>query len=391
MRKNWLLLLSLCLIWLPGCQINQPLPVVTLPCGLDAVVLNEASNFRSDTAIAIDSNNKAHVVYRLSETDSDDYHSLAYATNASGGWRQKKEWQLSTFATYSAIAVDSRDKVHICTTGDGTGENVTYLTNKTGYWIETVVDSNYSVGLESDIALDQNDNVYLSYWQWNGDNLRFATNALGSWRSEEVDGDQAMWLNTSIMLDSRGAVNIVYAKARQILLASNATGSWVKEIVPLDLDPIQTDNGLAAIMDEQDNLYVLSPTGLAIRRDGQWSQDDFLTAVVPDAHSSLTHLDEDSIAVDQQGFLHICFLIAYPLTGPFKLYYASNLLGDWRAKEIDNWRGSTFGYDNGLSPGSLATDHNGKVHLVYVRNQPNQDKLLEVRYCTFNPFELLSE
>ncbi len=390
MKKNWFLILSVYLIGLVGCPgIDRPLPMVTLPCGLTAEIIDEAGTFRSDTAIAIDSNDKVHLVYHLSANDGSYYHHCAYATNASGVWRTKKDWQIEAFGTYSAIAVDSHNKVHICTTGGhGAGENLVYFTNQTGNWTEAVVDDGLSVGLENDITLDQNDNVHLSYWQWNGDNLCYATNANGDWMSSIIIN--AVWQPTSIVLDSQQ--NVWVATMRK--LASQSGNNWQIETIPLGDEghgPVAIIGGTATVIDSGDNFYHLTRYGLTVRTDGFWTNQDIFAEMLPELNHDYCWLDEDALALDSQGNLHLTFLAALgfgnnPDPKEHRLYYATNTSGQWQAVLIDYWLADWSTTEEAVFPPGLAVDSQDNIHLVYVKTVPTQYR---VQYCHFNPFALL--
>lgn len=363
---------------------------VTLPCGLPATILDEAGSFRSDTAIAVDSNDKVHLVYRLSAADRDYYHALAYANNVTGSWRMKKNWQTEAFGTYSAIAVDSHNKVHICTTGGhGAGENLVYFTNQTGDWTEAVVDTGLSVGLENDISLDQNDKVHLSYWQWNGDNLCYATNTNGDWVISIICN--VIWQPTSIVLDSQQ--NVWVATMRK--LASQSGDNWQVETILLGDEgngPVAIIGGATTIIDGSDNFYHLTRYGLAVKTNGGWTSQDIFAEMLPDLNHDYLLLDEDALALDSQGNLHLTFLAALgfgnnPAPKEHRLYYATNVSGQWQTVLIDYWLANWRTTEEAVFPPGLAVDSQNNVHLVYVKTEPDD---YHVYYCTFDPVAFLS-
>ncbi|MFA6215497.1 MAG: hypothetical protein WC768_02940 [Patescibacteria group bacterium] len=357
---------------------------ITLPCGLTAVLIDEAGNFREDTAIATDSQGKVHLVYRLSDNDGSYLRHLAYATNASGKWQMKKDWVNYAFGTYSAIAIDNNDKVHICATGgNGAGENVVYATNVTGHWTDQDIDRSPSSGLECDIAIDAANKPHLSYWQWSGDNLRYATNASGSWLSEEVDGGSVYWVGTSIMIDSAGKTNIVYSGNGYVRLATEKPDTWDIQTI----DAITSYSKTAAVMGSQDQLYILHDGGLASRIGGIWIDDKIFAAML-EGITFTPRFDRDGIVLDAAGYLHLAFEICVDKNDggyDYYLYYATNLNGEWQAVKLDSWEGDAIG-ELGTFPPAITTDVSGNAHIAYVRSQTDN---YQVVYCRFDPAWLI--
>ncbi len=159
----------------------------------------------SYTAIAVDNEDKVHISYRGPDSN------LRYATNKHGSWFAEVVYTASVrVARESSIAVDSNNHPHISFSyRDGNNENLMYAKNITGTWVIATIDSEASVGMENDIAVDSNDNTHTSHWQWNGSDLRYSTNKSNEWRTEEI-ADQAVWNRTSIAVDSDDNVTIVY-------------------------------------------------------------------------------------------------------------------------------------------------------------------------------------
>ncbi len=130
---------------------------------------------------------------------------------------------------YTSIATDSSGKVHIsyydCTNGD-----LKYATNRgvtpgTGNCINTdfnceTVDSEGDVGQYSDIAIDLNNKVHISYYDATNGDLKYATNkgvipgngncTNTNWNCQPVDSNGIVGLYTSIALDSSYRPHIGY-------------------------------------------------------------------------------------------------------------------------------------------------------------------------------------
>jgi len=122
-------------------------------------------------SLAVDSNGKAHIIY------SDYYGQLKYAHNTAGGWLvEQVETEVRSY--YPSLALDSAGKVHIVYFNT-LHDEVRYATNASGMWrilpIDTVGDINTALGVRTDIALDSNNKVYLSYNHRNT-SIKFTTN-----------------------------------------------------------------------------------------------------------------------------------------------------------------------------------------------------------------------
>ena len=115
-------------------------------------------------SIALDSSDKAHIVYFYSYTTQEYItqeffapplsRDLKYATNASGSWVITTVD--SSGGEYTSIALDSSNKVHISYSAWGP---LQYATNASGSWVITTVDS----GEYPSIALDSSDRAHISY------------------------------------------------------------------------------------------------------------------------------------------------------------------------------------------------------------------------------------
>ena len=112
---------------------------------------------------------------------------------------------------YSSIALDSNNKVHISyydqDSTDGSNYDLKYITNESGSWVITTVDSSGTVGYYTSIAIDSNNKVHISYYDNTNADVKYATNASGSWVTTTVDSTGGY---TSIAIDSNNKVHISY-------------------------------------------------------------------------------------------------------------------------------------------------------------------------------------
>ena len=85
---------------------------------------------------------------------------------------------------YNTIAIDSNNKIHI-TYYDTTNQDLKYITNVSGLWVTTILDSIGNVGLYSSIAIDHNDKIHIGYMDFitlsSKGAFKYATNVSGSW------------------------------------------------------------------------------------------------------------------------------------------------------------------------------------------------------------------
>jgi len=247
-------------------------------------------------SIALDSNNKVHISYRSFS------NALMYATNAGGSWVSSTID--SAGGSYTSIAFDSNNKVHIsyCTEPN---YDLKYATNAGGSWAYSTIDSVGYVGLDNSIAIDSNNKVHISYRDNSNYDLKYATNAGGSWICSTIDSAGMVGYDTSIAVDSNNKVHISYVDESNAKLkyATNAGGSWV----------CSTVDGL-----------------------GGYTYDT-------------------SIAVDSNNKVHISYYDGVKCD----LRYATNAGGSWVSSTVDN--AGDVGSDN-----SIAIDSNNKVHISYL-------------------------
>jgi hypothetical protein len=126
-------------------------------------------------------------------------------------------WEISPIdsssGSYSSIAIDSNNKVHVAYEArhyDGINGDLKYATNATGQWVTTTVDSSGGVGISASVAIDSNGRVHISYYDRLSLDLKHATNATGSWVTTTVDSLGDVGATTSIAVDSRDKVHIIY-------------------------------------------------------------------------------------------------------------------------------------------------------------------------------------
>ncbi len=198
--------------------------------------------------IIVDKDNNVHIIHsKLGISTPENLTDLRYSTNMSGTWETISINAQVVKGSDASIAVDSNLKIHICTynnegagtTSKGAFGGLRYVTNTSGEWTWINVDTNHSAGNDTDIAVDSNDYVHISYLDKNA-GLKYAANLNGSWKFEIVDETPHVGWNTSIAIGSDNKVHISYSDPADFLdppgngylkYATNHSGKWITEVL----------------------------------------------------------------------------------------------------------------------------------------------------------------
>jgi hypothetical protein len=187
------------------------------------------------SAIAFDSEGNIHVVFK------DNTTSLLHATNEGGQWVSTPLVEGSYIFEYD-MAIDSNDHLHISYYDPGDSLDLMYLTDVTGDWVATAIDTYGDRGMSNSIAIDSNDNVHILYTDsdydgWYDDyshHLYYATNSNsedGTWDTELmayalVTRDEAEQFggvfSTDIEIDSNDKIHATF----HVLHSSMGDGLW---------------------------------------------------------------------------------------------------------------------------------------------------------------------
>jgi hypothetical protein len=337
------------------------------------------------TSLAVDSSDYVHISYYGSA-------SLKYATNASGSWALTTvDSSANIVGWYTSIAADTSGTIHI-SYHDFTDGNLKYATNHgVAPGFGNCTDSNWDCGIVdngggggggdtggySSIAIDGLGTIHISYYDFNNMRLRYATNASGSWSSEPADSAGDVGLYSSISIDSSEMVHISYYEWKEITVnneeiqipgeikyATNASGSWVSEIIDSEGDV----GGYTSVATDSSGYVYISYY--------DWENYDLKYATNASGSWVTETVDNDvdvgvynSIAVDSSGKTHISY---YDYDNG-ELKYATNASGSWVITMVDNGGG---GGDVGVFT-DIALDSAGKVHISY-----NDWKNGDLKYAT---------
>ncbi len=280
----------------------------------------------STSSIATDSSGNVHISY-YDSTNKD----LKYITNASGIWVVSIIDSAGDVGSYSSIAVDSNNKVHIVYY-DYSNNDLKYAENVADSWIITTIDPNG--GEDNSIAIDSNDKVHVSY---HGAGLKYATNISGSWSTMTVAAVSYLNDNTSIAVDSGNNVHIGYSNSTlvgwvngsylkyDLRYATNMSGSWVSQIVDSSsLSTISVGYKKSIALDSYGSIHFAY-------------EETTLTTICPNLPDS-------------------CYL-----TSNAKLKYATNSSGTWVISNIDSINSVGYSF-------SLSIDKNNRKHIGYYDN-----------------------
>ncbi len=310
----------------------------------------------SDTAIALDSNNKVHIAY-FDVTNK----RLKYVTNSSAlqGWVTT---EIETFASITqdraiSIAIDGNNKVHIAYF-DSPNQDLKYATNTSGAWVAATVDSTGNIGRFPSIVIDSSNYAHIAYGDRTNLALKYATNASGAWVTANVDASGRMAQYNSIAKDSNGKLHISYAHYdavgtgdMDLKYATNTSGAWVTAIVDGAGAPVvglysslavDSNNKIHISYQDTDNAYLKYATNTS----GAW-----VTATIDSTGSTGRYT---SIAIDSSNKVYITY---YNATDQ-DLKYITNASGAWVTSTIDS-TGNVGSY------ASMEIDSSNKLHNAY--------------------------
>jgi len=190
----------------------------------------------ADSSIARDASGKIHISYYVTDYDDDPYSyrpegNLRYASNASGKWVTETLDDYQDAGQYSSIALDSSDKVHISYYSNTWDKNtyryvgnLNYVTNASGEWGIQTVDMHENVGQYSAIAIDSSDKVHISYYDGTNGDLRHITNSVSLENGYLAASE--LWIRAVIHTEEKGEVDAVWKKGGEEVTAANDLVIW---------------------------------------------------------------------------------------------------------------------------------------------------------------------
>jgi hypothetical protein len=222
-----------------------------------------ASDGWCTASLALDAGARAHLAYYASPS-----HQLRHATNASGTWAGTDIAPTDAgcgAGSVIALAVDRTGAAHVAWNGAAPDYGLQYATNRGGSWATSALESGYTRSIS--IAVDGSDKVHVAYVNAAGE-LKYASDATGSWVSEVLVGEGGPD-HASLALDPAGKAHISYLYGRyggELHYLTNATGTWRLALV----DAADYDNGgvstdTAVAVDAQGRAHIAYYLGTALR------------------------------------------------------------------------------------------------------------------------------
>lgn len=156
------------------------------------------------TSIGLDSNGKIHICY-----DDLVNYALKYATNVSNSWVTSTIDNNQTTKSYCSVGIDLNGHVHIAyeqQKNNSIIHEIKYANNASTAWLTTTIDA----GSFPALSIDYNNKVHIGYLG-SANELKYATNAIGAWAISVVDTSVGYYaFSTSIAVDSNNRVYISY-------------------------------------------------------------------------------------------------------------------------------------------------------------------------------------
>lgn len=310
-------------------------------------------------SMALDATGKVHLCYLSQEWEG----KLMYATNKTGAFIE--EIIDGGTDNYSpAIAVDKNNNIHIAW-GKGmeySNFHISYINKSGSQWSlpEVVAEMNKAVYIR--IRTDQKDSVHISCKSdiWQGTIRYFKKNI--SWSSEIVNN--FAFYGYSFELDTNGHAHFVYHYDNNLTYRTNSPeGTWQGEQYIEELQYYQNEPQMTDIVIDKFN----RPHVSYIKRwmDAEYNEfSDIKYAYKADEAWSSRIVQTDnymcgynSIDTDNEGNAHICFHEFVPYPAGDKLVYAAMVMGDWKKYTID--------FPELNSRNNIAADSMGYIHIAY--------------------------
>ena len=262
-----------------------------------------------DVDMVIDDNDQIHAAYT---TYNANYETLVYLHYDGTSW---SDTEVSASANFGpiGIAVDSNNHPHIshAVSGQHCGDGLRLASYTGSSWTYRSVDIGSNRGCDSDIVIDDNDNIYISYQVRDQSKLKVATNKSGSWDVYTADSGASTsslypGYMTSMVMDGQGQLHIAHFddKDDDLRYSTGITnGQWTTTIVE---HSGHTGREPSIAVDFADNPHIVyhSWNGFNLK----YATLD--TASTGWAVSTISNADVgngDSLYIDQNGVMHVSF------------------------------------------------------------------------------------
>ena len=274
-----------------------------------ATIMNCGHTYCWDVDLVIDDNDELHAAYTTYNTN---YETLVYLHYDGTSW---SDTEVSVSANFGpvGIAVDSNNYPHIshAVSGQHCGDGLRLASYTGSTWTYQSVDIGSNRGCDSDIVIDENDDIYISYQVRDQSKLKVATDKSGSWDLYTADsGPSSSSLYpgymTSMVMDGQGQLHIAHFddKSDDLRYSTGITnGQWTTTIVE---HSGHTGREPSIAVDLADNPHIVYHS---------WANFNLKYATLNSATSgwSLSTLSNtdvgngDSLFIDQNGIMHVSF------------------------------------------------------------------------------------
>lgn len=303
--------------------------------------------------ITIDSQNRLHMglIAEIRNVTTNTYNYMVrYATNNTGKWNIN-DIESSAFPDYPiTIAIDNNDNIFLAYDDF----NLQYSTNSTGSWARNIIIPGNLLGGsidEASLAVDSIGNIYLAYELSN--EIFINNNTTGSWLAEKV-ASTGIWF-IDIKLDSNNNIHLLYTTTdNNLVYATNKTGAWV-------LETLTNSDSYALIpsfaLDSNDNVHIAYTDSNGSTSSVYYlenSSGDWLSSTLAISNERLFR--ECKLAVDSNNYVHISYAESY------RVHYVSNNTGNWVSTTL--YQGSQPIYGST----SIALDTLDRPHITYMLN-----------------------
>jgi len=167
------------------------------PAGWTIETIESEGDVGLSSSIVLDSSDKIHIAYRNSSG-----RFLKYATNASGAWViTNVDGAIGFVVEHISLAIDSNGTLHISYSYgpySSSDKYLRYATNASGDWVISTIESAGARVSYTSIAVDSNNKVHISYHDAADFDLRYATNVSGAWSISTVDSAGHVGIESSI-------------------------------------------------------------------------------------------------------------------------------------------------------------------------------------------------
>ena len=239
-----------------------------------------------------------------------------------------------------SLAMDGTSKQHVAFERDSTGSDngIEAATDATGSWVFA-----NAAGTQAPpaIAVDGSGHDHIAYSD--GTNVHHATNATGSWVDEVVGPGES----PVIAIDGSDHVTLAYQNTSVISVARNATGSWLIDNV-VGTDPGAT---ISAAVEPGGQVHIAFAATSSLFYVTQATQGG-------QAQSTLiaSSADSPSLALDSSAHANIAYRVSGASAGT---YYVTNKTGSWVSTRLTRTEAET-------AP-SIAVDPAGHVFIAMAR------------------------